>query len=75
MPMEKAYQMNQAPETLPAAAAKLTVVWSGVMAGLANWELSDLAAAAAFVYSCILILEKVGRAIAAPLAHRKGGAK
>ncbi len=71
--MERAYQMNETSETLPAAAAKLTVVWSGVMAGLANWELSDLAAAAAFVYSCILILEKVWRAIGALLARR--GAK
>lgn len=71
--MDRAYQMNETSETLPAAAAKLTVVWSGVMAGLANWELSDLAAAAAFVYSCILILEKVWRAFRALLARR--GAK
>ncbi len=73
--MDRAYQMNQAPETLPAAAAKLTVVWSGVAAGLSGWELSDLAAAAAFVYSSILIIEKVVRAIAALLARRKGGAE
>lgn len=73
--MDRAYQMNETSETLPAAAAKLTVVWSGVVAGLSNWELSDLAAAAAFVYSIILIIEKVGRAIAALLARRKGGAE
>lgn len=70
--MDRAYQMNKTSETLPAAAAKLTVVWSGVVAGMSGWEWGDLAAAAAFVYSSILIIEKVARGIAAFLARRDG---
>lgn len=68
--MDRAYQMNPAHDTAAATAAKLTVVWSGVAAGLSGWEWSDLAAAAAFVYSSILIIEKVARTIAALLARR-----
>lgn len=68
--MNTAYQMTPTHDTAAVTATKLTVVWAGVAAGLSGWEWSDLAAAAAFVYSSILIIERVARLVAEILRSR-----
>lgn len=68
--MNTDYRMTPTHDTAAVTATKLTVVWSGVAAGLSDWAWSDLAAAAAFVYSAILIIERVARLVAEILRSR-----
>ena len=68
--METDYQMHPTHDTAAVTATKLTVVWAGVAAGMADWNWGTVAAVLASIYSGILIVEKVARVAAEILRSR-----
>lgn len=69
--MNADYQMNPVHDTATATAAKLTVVWAGVAAGMTEWDWGVVAAVLASIYSGMLIIEKVARIAAEILRSRR----